>query len=90
MGTIHPPRLPIIPASSRLQLSPHAGLRGHSGGDCETGQVTVAVAICRVRGRCGAVGGRGGLRGSVGLRAERHRWGHTAAGARWTGRSWHL
>lgn len=86
MGT----RLPIIPALSRLQLSPRAGLWGHSGGDREAGQVTVAVAICRVRGWRGAVGGRGEPQGAVGLRAERHRSGRTAAGARWTGRSWHL
>lgn len=62
-------------------------------GTAGPGQGTVAVAGCRVGGWCGAVGGREGCRGlwgSTGLRAARPRWGRTAAGARWTGRSWHL
>lgn len=70
-----------FPHPAGLQLSSHRGLWGHSGDHRDR-----ARDSDRRQGR----GWRGRLQGSAGLRTAWPRWGHTAAGARWTGRSWPL
>lgn len=69
------------PHPAGLQLSSHRGLWGHSGDRRDR-----ARDSDRRQGR----GWRGRLQGSAGLRTAWPRWGRTAAGARWTGRSWPL